>query len=731
MGTAIFQPAFFRQIKFPFSKSSNASHPTTLSTWRTNLDDRLIASRRFTTALVILLWLVNSSQLLAIERITLSIGELHGQQGVIKNLSSEALFKPNRKLDIRLHSSQVELKHPFSHLQSITLHCPAFSLKQYATHCQNGTLTIDGNILKQLTIPFNLNLSRNQSGNALEIPAVPFAAPDSQLSYNWNTTYKTINSKIDALSLKAFAGYLQKLGLSVSSGTASLNGGVIMRADQHQLSDFTLAGKQLSLQTEDATKAIEKLNLQSIIQAATENGVTRGNAEIRMNGGELYLEPLYLSLQDDVLSAQSRFVLDQQQRTLTLNDLSVYHFPTVAITGSLATSLDQAYPPKHAHINVQIYHLANLFNQFIAPFLKTSSTKPVVSDTQGLIQSHIEFADSQPVNLSLSTADLSATYTFNQKNFRIDHANIALNWKPDHCTDNSFVHWESAQFSKIPLPRTVLRFMACGKQINFERHVTLPLLDGEMQFEHLDLKQLEDGSIDFSFATEIRNISLVALSEALDLPPLDGYLSASIPSVRLEQGGLRLDSSILIHAFGGKVEIQHLQIDGMLGSYPILTADIHVEKLDLGKLSKRFAFGNIEGKLNGSIKGLRIENQKLIAFDAEFSTPENRILPYSISQKAVENIASLGGNNPADLLSRGVLKLFESFFYSRLGFSCKLRNNVCQLNGIASAQNKGFYLVKGSLAPQINIIGFNRQVNWSELANRLKRITSQSAPVIQ
>ncbi|MCH9697788.1 MAG: YdbH domain-containing protein, partial [Gammaproteobacteria bacterium] len=276
-----------------------------------------------------------------------------------------------------------------------------------------------------------------------------------------------------------------------------------------------------------------------------------------------------------------------------------------------------------------------------------------------------------------------------------------------------------------------LRFKACGQQINFERNVTLPLLDGEMQFDHLDLKQLDNGTIDFSFATEINNISLTALSKAFNLPPLAGYLSASIPSVRLEKGGLRLDSSIHIDVFGGKIEIKDLQIDGMLGSYPILTADILFEKLDLGKLSKRFSFGNIEGKLNGTIKGLRIENQKVIAFDAAFSTPENRFLPYSISQKAVQNIASLGGSSPADLLSRGVLKLFESFFYSRLGFSCKLRDNVCELKGVAPAENKGFYLIKGTLAPQINVIGYEQRVNWSELATRLKRITAQSSPVVQ
>lgn len=691
----------------------------------------LIALRYITALLITLSYVTFSSRILAIERISLSIGELQGKQSTFNNLHTEIRFNPNSTLDVHFRSDVIDIQHPYSDLQSIKLYCPEFSLKQQYTRCNNGVLTLDGNRLYQLSIPFNLRLGRNQSGNVLELPAIPFAASDSELQYTWDSSNKTISTKIDQLSLPALASYLKRLGVSASSGKVNLAGTVAMQSGKHHQTDLKFKGLQLSLQTEDATKAIEKLNLKSAIQAITEQGITTGNVEIVMKKGEIYLEPLYLSLQDDALSAESGFVFNQHQNTLRLNDFSVYQFPNFTISGSLATDLNKAFPPENGQINIQIYHLANLFNQFVAPFLTTPVAKPVISDTQGLILSQLSFSKQQLTQLLVSTADVSATYTYNQKDISVNHASISLNWKPDHCNEDSFVYWESANFRGVPLPETVLHFKACGRQINFERNVTLPLLDGEMQFDHLDLKQLEDGGLDFSFATEIKNISLAALSEAMDLPPLDGYLSASIPSVRLEQGGLRLDSSILIHAFGGRIEIEHLQIDGMLGSYPILTANIHFNKLDLGKLSKRFEFGNIEGKLNGSIKGLRIENQKLIAFDAEFSTPKNRLLPYSISQKAVQNIASLGGNSPADLLSRGVLKLFESFFYSRLGFSCKLRNNVCQLNGIAPAQNKGFYLVKGALAPQINIIGFNKRVNWNELATRLKRISSQSAPVIQ
>ena len=686
-----------------------------------------LSLRQWKTTLFLPGLLLVTNSVFAIEQIEMEIAELVSQQGKIQGLRATFDFYRSNQLGFSIDSQSLSLSPPFNALKALTLDCSDLKgIKQIAI-CKNGhlTLTILGN--DPLTIPFELKLAPDTKSGQLTITAIPLTQDHSTMVLNWDQELWQFKPEIIALPLKPLTDMLKGIDVIDAAGLVSINGNVTVAShDLHlQSANLKLSSHHLFAQSQDATKAVAKLDINASIHAETSGAIVQGQIEYKFANGELYLEPFYLPLNDTPISGDAEFLLDTDNKWIQLSDFTLTHQTIVALSGSLKTTLEKFFPPDQGTINAQVYDLAGLFNHYIAPYLTTNSVKPMLSETRGLMFSELEFIDKQLTHLKLTAADLSTIYTFNNQNISVNNANINLNWRPEHCNEQSFVYWKKALIRGVPLPETILRFSACGQQISFERNVTLPLLDGEMQFDHLDIKQLAGGGFDLSFATEINKISLASLSEAFNLPPLAGEISASIPSVRLENGGLRLDSSIHINVFGGTIEIQQLQIDGMLGSYPILTADIKVNNLDLGKLSRRFSFGNIEGKLSGSINGLRIENQKVIAFDAEFSTPKNRFFPNSISQKAVENIASLGGSNPADFLSRGVLKMFESFFYSRLGFSCKLRNNVCELKGIASAENNGFYLIKGALVPQINVIGYERRVNWSELATRLKRITAQ------
>ena len=82
------------------------------------------------------------------------------------------------------------------------------------------------------------------------------------------------------------------------------------------------------------------------------------------------------------------------------------------------------------------------------------------------------------------------------------------------------------------------------------------------------------------------------------------------------------------------------------------------------------------------------------------------------------------------MLSQGALRFFEEFGYSRLGFSCRLRGTVCELDGVEPAA-AGYYLVKGGGLPRIDIIGHVRRVDWAELVSRVQRAMAAPAPVVK
>jgi hypothetical protein len=155
--------------------------------------------------------------------------------------------------------------------------------------------------------------------------------------------------------------------------------------------------------------------------------------------------------------------------------------------------------------------------------------------------------------------------------------------------------------------------------------------------------------------------------------------------------------------------------------------------LDLELVTRAFSFGRITGRLSGAIDGLELFNWQPIAFDARLYTPLDDRSRHRISQRAVENIGSIGGGGAGitQALSSGFLRFFDDFHYDRLGLSCRLENEVCYMNGVAPAPNGGYYLVKGSGLPRIDVIGGARRVDWPRLVQQLIAVTESAGPVVE
>jgi len=117
-----------------------------------------------------------------------------------------------------------------------------------------------------------------------------------------------------------------------------------------------------------------------------------------------------------------------------------------------------------------------------------------------------------------------------------------------------------------------------------------------------------------------------------------------------------------------------------------------------------------------------------VAFNAYIRTPENDRSSHKISQRAIDNLSSLGGTS--GLLSRSFLSFFETFRYDKIGLSYRLKNNTCLMSGVEEKGN-GYYIVKGGGIPRIDVMGFQKHVNWQVLTSRLKAIQHANEAVIQ
>jgi hypothetical protein len=202
-----------------------------------------------------------------------------------------------------------------------------------------------------------------------------------------------------------------------------------------------------------------------------------------------------------------------------------------------------------------------------------------------------------------------------------------------------------------------------------------------------------------------------------------------IPAVTYQDGVMAIGGALQLQAFGGAMVVRDLSLERPLGPLPRLSADVDVSGINLDTLTQAFAFGKIQGTLEGHVRALQLEGWKPVAFAAELHTVADDPLPHRISQRAVENLTSLGGG-PGGALSRSLLRVFEDFSYDQLGLSCRLRAGVCEMGGLGPAKD-GYYIVKGAGLPRIDVIGYSRRVDWNVLLQRLERVISTQGPVIE
>ena len=249
----------------------------------------------------------------------------------------------------------------------------------------------------------------------------------------------------------------------------------------------------------------------------------------------------------------------------------------------------------------------------------------------------------------------------------------------------------------------------------------LPIFDGGLAIDTLRVRHAGTEEMYVRFDAEVRPISVALLSRAFGWPEFQGTLAGRIPGLQLRQGVVTLDGNLDAEVFDGRVAVRGLSLREPLGKFPRMHASIGVENLDLTLVTQTFEFGMITGRLSGYVSDLETFGWMPESFDAFLFTPPDDHSRHRISQRAVTNLSSIGGGSGggvAAALQGGFLKFFDDFRYDRLGLSCRLANDVCIMGGVLPAPN-GYYIVKGSGLPRINVIGSQSRVAWTTLVRQL------------
>ncbi len=658
----------------------------------------------------------------------------------IGSINLDALDAETVNVDFGLSSSgltvtstitQLTLPKPINHIKNVRLTCTALKLFSEQVQCNQGQLSFQHQQLGAQKLGFAITALPDYQHYQIAITGIKLADATIQADVllkqqKWQLSAKTpdINLSKVLQQLQPYLTEQQQTQLQQweveSSGSLNVkaNGNVdaLEKATvQLNLTDFALS-EQTGLYVAEAVNT----ELQAVI--TQNNQRLNWQAELMINNGQAYAEPVFLDFQETPVTITSlgRFntesqLIELEQLTLTQSDVlsaSANYVGDVSFNGKFELSIAKT-------------ELSLLYQHWLQPFLIDSASADV--ELAGRLSLQLQ---KEHDTFSVKTV-LEDIYIDDQQNrFGLYALDGTVGWTNTEQLLNTDLSWQGGYLYQLPLGESHLKGEVKNETFTLSDTWQLPVLDGQLSVNDFELHRPQQGEMQWSFGGQLSPISMTALTSAFGWPTMYGKLSGEIPQVGYTNQTVEISGALKVNLFGGQTVINDLRLAQPFGSLPQLYANVELKSIDLETLTSTFDFGKITGKLDGEINQLRLANWQPVAFDARFYTPEGDESRKRISQQAVNNLSEVSGGASA-LLSRSFLRFFENFSYKQLGLSCKLVNDVCEMNGIKSAEN-GYFLVEGGgLPPQINVMGFTRRVNWPELLARLKAVSNADGVVVE
>ncbi len=301
-----------------------------------------------------------------------------------------------------------------------------------------------------------------------------------------------------------------------------------------------------------------------------------------------------------------------------------------------------------------------------------------------------------------------------------------LDWAAQGDRPATTLGWRSLQLYRIPNGAALSHWQSRAGVLSLQQPLQIPVLKGQLRVSAFDWRPAAAKGQRLATSLVLTGIDMAAFSRAMGWPAFPGTLAGAIPSLRWVDNHFELQGGLTANLFGGFVDITRLSLQQPFGPSPVLSADMRLQQLDLAAITSVFDFGSISGRLDGSVDGLRLVNWSPVAFKASLLAGSGG----RISQRAVNNLTTVGGGGIAGGLQGMVLKLFKTFGYSRIGFNCTLQGAVCKMSGLNS-DSGGYTIVEGSGLPHLQVIGHQTEVDWPTLVTRLTDAIHGASPVVR
>ncbi|MBA3903882.1 MAG: hypothetical protein C0522_09455 [Rhodocyclaceae bacterium] len=592
-------------------------------------------------------------------------------------------------------------------LERIRLHCDNLRWSPELIECPRGELVTAGSAAQRLPLRFSY-APRSQT---LDIAIEPAQGERWQFRVRGSGKRREAEAMLVNARIERATGWLPLLAAYSPKGQVS--GRLSWRG---ALAVADLRANGLSFGDAAGAHAGDRIAATVALRGEETADGWNWQAEIGIDDGEIFWQPFYLAQGGHRLSASGS--ARGAAVSVARGELGLVGIGKILFSGEWDRHKGML---SAARFDTGDIDLASAGPVVLKPLLEQAAVPPFRFG--GTVQASGVLREGQLAALDLKLSRLSVEEEGGRYALRGVDARIP--WRSDSRTEARLTA-EGGSFGRLPLGPFSLALGMEGMEFFLPR-AEIPLLDGKLIAEQVAVSR---GQRDWrwSLGLALEPVSMERLTGVLGLPRMAGTLSAFIPRISHARSTVEMEGALIIQVFDGYVSVTNLKLIEPFGRVPRLYADLEVRHFDLGMLTETYSFGSITGYIDGDVKGLELARWRPQRFEARvFSSPGD--YRKRISQRAVQNISSLGGAGAGAAIQRSFLRFFDQFGYDRLGLSCVLAEGVCEMGGVAEAPN-GYVIVKGGGIPAINVIGYNRHVDWDELVSRILRVIEGNTKLI-
>jgi hypothetical protein len=450
----------------------------------------------------------------------------------------------------------------------------------------------------------------------------------------------------------------------------------------------------------------------------TTDGPARMDLDASMRGGELLLGPLYAKLPDHPVQLGLR--ASAQGGAFEVSRLRLNDADALQLEGALA--FDAKGGLKTLKLDRLHASFPAAYQRYGQAWLNTMGLQDM--RIAGQLSGSVDLRSDGPRSFAFSTDRLDMADAAGR--LAVENLHGGLDWSSQGDRPATTLGWRSLQFYRVPNGAAQSQWRSHDGMLSLQQPLLVPVLKGQLRIGELDWRPAAAEGQRLATSMVLTGVDMAAFSQAMGWPAFPGTLGGAIPSLRWVDDRFELAGGLSASLFGGFVDITRLSLQQPFGPNPVLNGDIALKQLDLAAITSVFDFGSITGRLDGSVDGLRLVDWSPVAFDAKLLAGSGG----RISQRAVNNLTTVGGGGIAAGLQGAVLKLFKTFGYKRIGLNCTLLGAVCQMSGLDSSDG-GYTIVEGSGLPRLQVIGHQTQVDWPTLVGRLHEAINGAAPEVR